>query len=117
MTDRLRSALRILGRLAGLLAAIGAHPCLFAADRTIEFNRDIRPILADKCFRCHGTDATAKGVPLRLDNEAAATMSLGDNKRAIVPGKPEASELVRRITATDESFRMPPFYSGLKLTE
>ncbi|HEX2523077.1 MAG TPA: DUF1549 domain-containing protein, partial [Terriglobia bacterium] len=104
--------------LAGLLLLVlfPTGPVL-AADRTIEFNRDIRPILSDKCFRCHGSDATAKGIPLRLDSEAAATADLADNKRAIVPGNPESSQLVRRITAKDEASRMPPSYSGLKLTD
>ena len=110
--------MRILVGFAGLLVVIlfPSWP-IFAADRTIEFNRDIRPILSDKCYRCHGSDATAKGIPLRLDSEAAATADLGDNKHAIVPGNLESSQLVRRITAEDEAVRMPPVYSGLKLTD
>ena len=109
---------RILVGIAGFLLTILSSdwPAL-AADRTIEFNRDIRPILSDKCYRCHGSDATAKGIPLRLDSEAAATADLGDNKHAIVPGNLESSQLVRRITAGDEALRMPPAYSGLKLTQ
>ncbi len=118
MTDSLRLAARTLGALTGLLEAllVLGWPAL-AADRTIEFNRDIRPILADKCFRCHGSDAATKGIPLRLDSEAAATADLGDHRRAIVSGDLESSQLVRRITAADEASRMPPTYSGLKLTE
>jgi len=118
MPDCLRLAVRILVGLAGLLLVVlfPTEPVL-AADRTIEFNRDIRPILSDKCYRCHGSDATAKGIPLRLDSETAATADLGDNKHAIVPGNPESSQLVRRITAKDQAVRMPPAYSGLKLTE
>ena len=68
-------------------------------------------------FAATEADATAKGIPLRLDSEAAATADLGENKHAIVPGNPESSQLVRRITAEDEALRMPPAYSGLKLTE
>ena len=117
MLDCLRSAVRIRVGLASLLVLLLPRWPALAADRTIEFNRDIRPILSDKCFRCHGSDATAKGIPLRLDSEAAATADLGENKHAIVPGNPESSQLVRRITAEDEALRMPPVYSGLKLTE
>ena len=79
------------------------------AGRTIEFNRDVRPILSDKCFTCHGPDAVAKKIPLRLDSEAAA-------KRVIAPGDPAASLLVRRITAAPAT-RMPPQWSGLKLSD
>ncbi len=85
--------------------------------RQIDFNRDIRPILSDKCFACHGPDATAKKIKLRLDSEAAATADLGRGRRAVVPGDVEKSQLVRRITATDEAMRMPPADSGHKLTE
>lgn len=117
MPDCVQLAVRILVGSAGLLVILLPRWPALAADRTIEFNRDVRPILSDKCYRCHGTDATAKGIPLRLDSEAAATADLGDNKHAIVPGNLESSQLVRRITAKDEALRMPPAYSGLKLTE
>jgi hypothetical protein len=82
----------------------------------IDFNRDIRPILADKCFACHGPDAAPKKIKLRLDSESAATADLGRGRRAIVPGDTRRSELVRRITASDESERMPPAYSRHKLS-
>jgi hypothetical protein len=82
----------------------------------VDFNRDIKPILSDKCFACHGPDATAKKIKLRLDSEAAALADLGKGRRAIVPSHPEQSELVRRITAEDEFERMPPVSSGHKLT-
>ncbi|MDX2034233.1 MAG: DUF1549 domain-containing protein [Blastocatellia bacterium] len=86
-----------------------------AAQRRIEFNREVRPILADKCWVCHGPDATAKKIRLRLDSEAAATAELGAGRRAIVPGDPARSEMVRRITAEDEAMRMPPSSSSHKL--
>src|SRR5215470_5452334 len=85
--------------------------------RQIEFNRDIRPILADNCWSCHGPDAPAKKIKLRLDSEDAATADLGRGRRAIVPGNPEQSQLVRRITSGDEMTRMPPVDSGRKLTQ
>jgi len=95
--------------LIGALALTGA-------ERRLDFNRDIRPLLSDKCYLCHGPDASAKGVPVRLDQEAAAKADLG-GRRAIVPGDPGASQLVRRITSPDAATRMPPVYSGLKLAE
>ena len=83
----------------------------------IDFSRDIRPILSDKCFACHGPDAPNNKSPLRFDTEAHAFADLGEGRRAIVRGHPEQSELVRRITAEDESLRMPPAYSTHKLTK
>ena len=82
----------------------------------IDFNRDIRPILADKCWICHGPDAAAKKIKLRLDSEEAATADLGGGRRAIVPGDVERSQLARRISASDEAMRMPPIYSGRSLS-
>ncbi len=88
-----------------------------AQARQIDFNRDIRPILADKCWKCHGPDAAAKKIKLRLDSESAATADLGRGRRAIVPGSVEKSQLALRITTSDESMRMPPVDSGHKLTQ
>ena len=81
-----------------------------ATPRKIDFNRDIRPILSDKCFMCHGPDASAKKIKLRLDSEAAALA-------ALVPGKPEQSKLIKRITHTDEAMKMPPVDSGRSLSK
>lgn len=82
----------------------------------IRFNRDIRPILSDKCFSCHGPDAASKKIRLRLDSEMAATAELGGLRRAVVPGDPGRSEMIRRITHPDESMRMPPVESNHILT-
>jgi hypothetical protein len=81
-----------------------------------EFNRDVRPILADKCFLCHGPDAKSKNIPLRLDQEAAAKADLGQGRRAIVPGDPASSVMVQRISAASPAQRMPPSHSGLTLS-
>src|SRR5947199_6650171 len=81
----------------------------------IEFNRDIRPILSDACFHCHGPDKAKRKAGLRLDAEPGTKASRGGNP-LLVPGKPEQSELFLRITARDESERMPPAASGRKLT-
>jgi len=90
-----------------------SHPTQSAK---IDFNRDIKPILSDKCFVCHGPDATAKKIKLRLDSEAAALVDLGKGRHAIAPNHPEQSELIRRITANNELERMPPVNSGHKLS-
>src|SRR5262245_19914687 len=79
----------------------------WSADRVIAFNRDVRPILSDKCFGCHGPDAAQKNIPLRLDSEAAA--------KAVVSGGSQA-RLLQRITSENRAVRMPPVYSGLNLS-
>src|SRR5262245_22932045 len=76
-----------------------------------EFNRDIRPILSNYCFRCHGPDKNQRQAELRLDVREMAIA-----KGAIVPGKPEASALVRRIFASDPEERMPPLSLKKTLT-
>jgi len=87
-----------------------------AAAAPVEFNRDVRPILSDKCFGCHGPDAATKKIPLRLDSEAAAKADLG-GRRAIVEGNPAAGTLIQRITTEKKGLRMPPLASGHTLTE
>jgi hypothetical protein len=81
----------------------------------VQYNRDVRPILADKCFHCHGPDAAARQADLRLDERAAATMNR-DGHSAVVPGEAARSELTRRIISTDDDERMPPADSGITLT-
>jgi hypothetical protein len=88
-----------------------------AGPSNIDFNRDVRPILSDKCFTCHGPDAVAKKIPFRLDSEAAAKADLGNGRRAIVDHDAASSVVVRRITSEKPALRMPPVYSGLKLTD
>jgi hypothetical protein len=85
--------------------------------QAVDFNRDIRPILAKKCFACHGPDEEHREAGLRLDRRDGAVLPLESGATAIVSGKSGASELVRRITATDESERMPPKETGITLTE
>src|SRR5947209_3811072 len=83
--------------------------------RLIEFNRHIRPILSDNCFACHGPDKNQRKADLRLDSEADAFADRGGYS-ALVKGKPEASELFKRITRKDKSGRMPPAKTGKHLT-
>lgn len=73
----------------------------------IRYNRDIRPILSENCFPCHGTDSAARKAGLRLDHFETATNKLEDGTFALVPGQPKKSELIRRISATDDD-QMPP---------
>jgi len=78
----------------------------------LSFNRDIRPILSENCFQCHGPDANRREAELRLDVREVAVEAL-----ALVPGKPDASEAIRRIFAADPDDRMPPADSHRSLTE
>src|SRR3954470_7047263 len=89
-----------------LLAAASAP----AAD--LSYNRDIRPILSDNCFYCHGPDGNHRKAKMRLDIREEAL-----NKEAFVSSEPDKSELVRRIFATDPDDLMPPPDSAKKLTD
>lgn len=86
-----------------------------SAEKTVDFNRDVRPILAKNCFACHGPDAEHREGGLRLDQREQALAELKSSAHAIVPGKPGDSELVARITETDDSLKMPPAGSGRTL--
>jgi hypothetical protein len=77
---------------------------------TIEFNRDIRPILSDKCFQCHGPGTQM--ATLRFDSEEGAKHALKDGRFAIVAGEPARSQMIARITATNPAVRMPRSQSG-----
>ncbi|MFP6692051.1 MAG: c-type cytochrome domain-containing protein, partial [Pirellulales bacterium] len=100
-------------------AAIGV--CLIesaAADESlVDFNREIRTILSNNCFKCHGPDKKERQSGLRLDQQQAAYGEAESGEIAIVPGKPEQSELIRRITLDDPEETMPPADSGKKLSE
>ena len=82
----------------------------------IDFNRDVRPILSEHCFRCHGFDAGNRQAELRLDRRDDAIASRSDSPPAVVPGDPARSELIRRITSADSDVRMPPTDTGKTLT-
>jgi hypothetical protein len=96
----------------GLLAAVS----LQAAPVKVGFNRDVRAILTEKCFQCHGPDAKARKAKLRLDMRDEAVKERKGGVFAIVPGEVEESELVYRIFADDADEIMPPPESKLKLT-
>jgi hypothetical protein len=107
-----------------MLAALTAGwflPCPAAADDTftlpevIEFNRDIRPILSNHCYTCHGPDNNNRKAKLRLDVEKSAHEDRGDH-RVIVAGKSSDSELIKRISSQDADERMPPAKGGKDLS-
>ena len=79
-----------------------------AAAAEVDFLRDVRPILSSHCFKCHGPDAEKRKADLRLDVREAALKPAKSGEIAIAPGKPETSELVRRILSDDEEEVMPP---------
>ncbi len=97
------------------LFAFAAGATAVVADGKLDFGRDIRPILADNCFRCHGPDAKQRQADLRLDLREEATKKLESGSAAVVPGDPERSALVARIMSTDDSERMPPADSNKSL--
>jgi hypothetical protein len=78
----------------------------------IHFNRDIRPILSDRCFACHGPDKGNRKSLLRLDQEDSAKADLGKGRFGIVPGDPARSEVYKRVTSANKTLRMPPQYAG-----
>ncbi|QDT41715.1 Planctomycete cytochrome C [Gimesia alba] len=82
--------------------------CVAAAEETIEFNRDVLPILSNHCFTCHGPDSATRAADLRLDQRESAIGKADSGKRVITPGKVQSSELIHRITTQDENERMPP---------
>src|SRR5262245_60367608 len=92
--------------LFALFASAAAAPFVAIASAAtrppVSYGRDIRPILSDKCYHCHGPDAAARQAELRLDTREGLT------KKVVIAGQPDRSELVKRILSTDDDERMPP---------
>ncbi len=86
------------------------------AARRVDFNAEVRPILSDRCFRCHGPDASKRKAKLRLDLREGALKPLEDGWAVITPHDPARSELVRRIFTDDDEDVMPPSDSHLSLS-
>jgi mono/diheme cytochrome c family protein len=107
---------RFLHFLHGAFFLVTAVAGVAAEDSLVQYNRDVRPILADRCFRCHGPDGAAREAELSLDRRADAIADR-DGQRAIEPGMPTTSALMRRITSADPDVRMPPPESGAELSD
>src|SRR4051812_46916742 len=103
-----------MGKLAFLFVC-PAVLSLYSAE-PVQFNRDIRPIMSDTCFRCHGPDRSSRMADMRLDLRDRATAPLRNGKTPIVPGDPDKSEIIERIFAPGAG-RMPPEFSHKTLTE
>ena len=117
MIERWFGCFLLVAYLVAPAAAVGpAKPQAGSAKpETVDFTRDVRPLLATNCFPCHGPDAKARKAELRLDTKAGA-FAKRDGSPAIVPGNITKSELLRRIASKDADERMPPADSKLKLT-
>jgi hypothetical protein len=103
-------------RRACRIALAAAVSGSLAHAQEVDFDRDVRPILADRCFPCHGPDAAARKAELRLDRFEAATAVRDDGSRAIAPADPSQSLAWARVCSTDADERMPPPDSGPPLT-
>ncbi len=103
---------RPLQRCAEWLAGLAAVAPILCAGASVEFGRDVQPLLSDRCFACHGPDAAQRQADLRLDQRTAAITPGLSGRAPIVPGDPAASELMRRVAAPDPVRRMPPAYAG-----
>ncbi len=99
-------------RSLGLLLLLSAAPPARAATPApVRFNRDIRPIMSDTCFRCHGPDSRSRMAGMRLDLREEAVKPRRSGLAPIVPGNPEKSLIVQRIFAPDPRRIMPPQYA------
>jgi len=101
------SATAIVGWLLVVPSVIGA-----TERDLVDFSRDIRPILAGHCLQCHGPDSSTRKAELRLDLAADALADRGGS-RVVVPGRPDESILLARVTSSDAEFRMPPADSAV----
>lgn len=111
--------MKVLSRMGkGLLIACCVSGGLAQADDqvTVDFLREVLPVLAQNCFTCHGPDEGTREAGLRLDQADMALAELESSGRAVVPGAPEQSELFLRVTSDDEYLRMPPAEVGHALS-
>ena len=83
---------------------------------SVDFNYDIRPILSENCFTCHGPDSSSRKAGLRLDIREVATAQLKTGETAIIPKHPGSSALIKRILSTDPDLKMPPPETNKQLT-
>ena len=102
------SRLTLFGVALAVFSSFSGFHQVTAAD----FSRDIQPLLAKRCFACHGPDTQEAG--LRFDHAESASAELDSGYQAIVPGDVDASEILSRVTSTDPDLQMPP--EGSRLT-
>src|SRR6266481_5059061 len=105
--------------LVSVLFALGTSSTLAddpARSKPIDFDRDIRPILSENCYACHGPDSNKRKAGLRLDRKEEAFKKSESGAIPIIPGKLAASELYQRVIAADDDERMPSIKSGKKLS-
>ncbi len=116
------SAIVVTGSVGVVIAALAggfgraSPPLPPAPEREIDFNRDVRPILSNNCYNCHGPDSASREAGLRFDMRESAVGELESGGWAIVPGDAAASEMISRITHTDPDEIMPPPDSGKTLS-
>lgn len=104
-------------RASGLLVILFVGDALAAGPQdAVDFNRDVRPILSETCFQCHGPDAKKRKADLRLDTKDGL-FAKKDETAPVVPGKPDESDLFARVVSEDDGERMPPPKSGKTLTK
>ena len=96
--------------------ARAGEPARPLSPRKVDYNREVRPILAKNCFACHGQDEAKRAKGLRLDLREAAVAPLKNGDVAITPGDPDSSELIARVVEEDETLRMPPRKTGDRLS-
>jgi cytochrome c553 len=104
--------------LLGASAGAGNGPAVLPASAGADvsaFSSRIKPILSNRCYKCHGPDGAARQAGLRFDREDGAKSTLPSGVRAIIGGDPDASEMLARITSTDPDFVMPPPEAGAPL--
>jgi hypothetical protein len=109
-------ALRCLALFCWATGVLAMSACPALADDPVDFNRQIRPILSDNCFKCHGPDEAERQAGLRVDTPAGIVAALDSGTHAVVAGNSAASELVSRISSADADLRMPPPESGKTLS-
>jgi mono/diheme cytochrome c family protein len=105
---------RLLALAVALLAVVAAGG--LARAEGPDFGRDVRPVLANRCFKCHGPDDGTRSGGLRLDRRDDALAAADSGNRAIVPGHADDSELVARINSADADVVMPPPHTKAVLT-
>jgi hypothetical protein len=116
MIRKIQLLILLAAAFSVVLTFITVNKVAAVSQNTVSFNRDIRPILSDTCFLCHGPDKSSRKAGLRLDLREEATKKTKSGIIPIVPGKPEESEIIRRIFATDKYEVMPPPDAHKELT-